>query len=713
MKDACLSAKPTPPHLALRILSSNFLLFILVVAGFSLWRHGYPMVWDDTSIYKIAVLAWKVGGREDFLETFLAYIIPAFSQVTAGGYRPISGILMSLSILEIDSMYPNWGHLIFVGCLVGGLAVAFKSVASRFIKSKLIVYVCLILFMFSSPVAQSNWILYSGIPVLIPFFTCIGLMVYFEICEQPKERGSKLWLLALIVIFGTWYREFMIALPLLILGMEIIRARRITKVALLAGVLILFCLFPTFVPYLIFKISAFISGYGLDDIEKGALRNGLLLPLKPIFQLGNVDHQLSGALTIRGEVSRHLLSMPSPSLLIMAFSGFVSLALMKTYRQINTGKLNFEGVTSASASVIGLVSLAGIASSSAGAFWPYHLGILAFILIAWTIDSRLAIWTVVFLAPFYLVYTERVHLAYVMMPVVIVVAALLERCWIAQQFGATLRVLQRFVASIAMIIGVLDASANPIAVQNVMSRISDGIEIVGQEFTEVPLDRPVAIIGNALHVDELRLYLDGGYQILWTVGAGHDRPWDTIETPEQLSRFLKAKLPMGDVYFLDIRQDYLPGKKYYHQHRFVAGCSVRTDDVGLLHVTRVEYFMPDPLRWFGSREFFAFLGPPDLVNDFYYGPSSRPFYGKVEAEYHLYKVTSEEVESWIPLGQVSLIDGNFLGFSIVSQNGRFFAIPVGEGDFSYKRVCHKSYSKSFEASSFDEIKEMVKGFTAR
>mgnify|MGYP003329206103 FL=1 len=159
--------------------------------------------------------------------------------------------------------------------------------------------------------------------------------------------------------------------------------------------------------------------------------------------MGNVDHQLSGALTIRGEVSRHLLSMPSPSLLIMAFSGFVSLALMKTYRQINTGKLNFEGVTSAAASVIGLVSLAGIVSSSAGAFWPYHLGILAFILIAWTIDSRLAIWTVVFLAPFYLVYTERVHLAYVMMPVVIVVAALLERCWIAQQFGATLRVLQR------------------------------------------------------------------------------------------------------------------------------------------------------------------------------------------------------------------------------------------------------------------------------
>ena len=707
MINAYPSTRSASIHLAGRIVSSNFFLFFLFAAAFVLWRHGYPVVWDDTSVYKIAFQSWKVGGREDFLATFLAYIVPAFSEVAPSGYRPISSLLQSFFILTIDSTYPSWGHLLFVACFIGGLAVAFKSVAARFIKSKPMVYVCLVLFMFSSPVAQSNWISYSGIPVLVPFFTCIGLIVYFEICDQPKAEWGKLSLLSLIVVIASWYREFMVALPLAILGMETIRNRRITRVSLLAGVLILFCLFPTILPHVLFKIYSAITGYDMQTGDKGALWNGLLLPLKPVFQLGNVHGQLSGALVIREEVSRHLLSIPSPSLLMMAFFGFVWLALMKAHRQFNAGELNSSGVIGAIASMIGLIALAGMALSSA--LWPYHLGVLTLMIIAWIVDRRLTIWIAVFLVPFYLVYTERVHLAYVMMPLSIVVVALLERCWVAQQSGVKSRMLLRSTTGIAMAIGVLDASANLVAVHVVMSRISDGIEIVAHKFNERTSDRPVAIIGNALHVDDLRLYLDGGYQILWTIGSGHDRPHDVAETPEQLAKFLRAKLPTTDVYFLDIRQDHLPIKKHYHQHRFVAGCSVSTDDLGSLHLTRAEYFTPDPLRWFGRREFFAFFGPPDLVDDFYYGPSPRPFFGKVEAEYHLYKVTSPEVKDWLPLGPVGLIDGNYLGFSIVSQNDRFFAIPAGEGEFSYERFCRKRYSKSLESSSFDEIQEMVKG----
>jgi len=100
-----------------------------------------------------------------------------------------------------------------------------------------------------------------------------------------------------------------------------------------------------------------------------------------------------------------------------------------------------------------------------------------------------------------------------------------------------------------------------------------------------------------------------------------------------------------------------------------------------------------------------------LVDDFYYGPSPRRFFGKVEAEYHLYKVTSSEVKNWLPLGQVSLIDGNYFGFSIVSQNGRFFAIPTGEGEFFYERACRRLYSKSFESSNLDEIRAVVRGLS--
>lgn len=700
-------AKLVSTHMVQRVLSNNFCLFLFFSAGFVLWRHGYSLVWDDTSVYKIAFRTWKVDGREDWLTTFLAYLIPAFSEAAPSGYRPVGSLLQSLFILAIDSTSPSWGHLLFVACFIGGLAVTFKSVAARFIKSKSIAFVCLVLFMFSSPITQSNWISYSGIPVLVPLFTCIGLLLYFKIGARPNEKWKEVWLLATLVIFASWYREFMVALPLTILGMEIIQAQRITRMSLLAGVLILFCLFPTVVPHLLFKIYSVVSGYDIQTGDKGALRNGLLLPLKPVFQLGNVHGQLSGGLVIKQEVSRHLLNIPSPSLLIFTFFGFVSLVLAKSHRQIRVGRLDIEGGLSLAASLIGLVSLAGVMALS-NALWPYHLGVLTFMLIAWVIDRRLAIWIAVFLAPFYLVYTERLHLAYVLMPLTIVVTAVLERCWIAQPFGGKPRILLRFVVGIAIGIGVLDASANPVAVRVVMSRISDGIEIVAHKISDRPSDKPVAIIGNALHVDDLRLYLDDGYQLLWTIGSGHDRPHDVIETPEQLTKFLKAKLPTTDVYFLDIKQDYLPKKKEYHQHRFVAGCSTNTENLGLLHRTRAEYFMPDPLRWFGKREFFAYFGPPDLVDDFYYGPSQRLLFGKVEAEYHLHKVTSTKVKNWIPLGRVSLIDRDYFGFLIVAQNDRIFAIPVGEGEFAYDRACRKGYSIFLESSSLDEIKKIIK-----
>ncbi len=789
MSDAYPPAKSAPAHLVRRMLSSNFFLFFLFAAGFMLWRHGQPVVWDDTSVYKIAFQSWKVGGREDWLATFLSYIVPAFSEVAPSGYRPVGSLLQSLFILTIDSTFPSWGHLFFVACFVGGLAVAFRSVAARFIKSKPMIYVCLVLFMFSSPMAQSSWITYSGIPVLVPFFTCIGLIVYFEICDQPTEGWGKFWLLFFIVIIAAWYREFMIALPLTILGMETIRARRITRVSLVAGVLVLLCLFPTAVPYLFYHLLSAIAGPGKFPGDTGWLAHGVSLPVKPVFQLGNVDAQLSGALVIREEVSRHLLNIPSPSLLILTFFLFVSLTLVRVRRWIGIEAWKFKPVVALvagltalvvgltvlaemawsqvnlwwplfplwsyhlsvlifmlglvslvlvkvrgwigvdemmpeggadfvvglAALVIGLAALTGMNLPGANTLWPlfylwsYHLGVLTLLLIAWIVDRRLAIWTAVFLAPFYLVYTERVHLAYVMMPLSIVVAALLEQCWAARQFSAGLRKLMRFTAGIAIAVGVLDAGANPVAVQSVMTSISSGIEIVAHEFNTRTSDRPVAIIGNALHVDDLGLYLNGSYRILWTVGSGHDRPQDTVETSGQLSKLLKDKLPTTDVYFLDISQDYLPAKKNYHQHRFVAGCSVSIDDLGSLHLTRVEYFMPDPLRWFGSREYFAFFGPPDLVDDFYYGPSPRRFFGKVEAEYHLYKVTSSEVKNWLPLGMASLIDGNYFGFSVVSQNGRFFAIPIREGEFFYERVCRRLYSKSFESSNLDEIRAMVRG----
>lgn len=667
-----------------------------------IWRDGLPLVWDDTSVYKLAFNTWKTDYRDNLISKFFEYIIPAFSQASPSGYRPVSSMLQSLSILKIDSLYPSFGHLLFIGLVLGGFAVAFKVVAARFIHSSPFVYVCLVFLTFSTPFSQSNWISYSGIPVLIPLFTCIGLLLYFEVGGQSKG-WRKSGLLAGLVLIAVWYREFMIALPLTILGMEVIRHRGITRVSILIGVLFLISLFPTAIPALIFKIASVLTNFDMLTGDKGALRNGLLLQIKPIFQFGNVNAQLSGNFHVREDVSRHILNIFSPSLLILTFTGF----LIFVIAELRRSSVFTEVWLSVAAVLTGAVSLGGMLLFP-NMLWPYHGGVITIFIISWMIDRRLSVWIAVYLAPFYFVYTERIHLAYVMMPIAIVVVAVLERCWTTQACRGVFRMLLKSITCFAIALGMLDSLANPLAVRKVMAQISYGIEKVAFRISELPSDRPVAIISNVLHADDLTLYLDGGYQILWTIPSGHDRPEAVIEKPEQLSKFIKAKLPTTDVYFLDVRHNYSQIKKRYHQHRFVADCSVDTKNLGLLHLTRVEYLMPDPLRWFARRKYYAFLGPPDLVDDFYFGPSSRPFFGKVEAEYHLYKVTSSEVNRWEPNGPVDNIESSYLGFNILKQNDRFFAIPADEKVFSYDRACHGEYLKFLDGSSLNEIKGKIK-----
>ena len=708
----CLPSKNLTYLLAEKFFRSNAFLFLFFMLGFAMWRYGYPLVWDDTSVYITATNVWQIDPRDNWFTTFLAHIIPSFSQVASSGYRPISSLFQSFSTLTINSPYPSWGHLLFVGSLFGWLALAFKSVASRFIKSPLLVYTALILFMFSAPVAQSSWISYTGIPILVPLLTCLGLLAYFNIIENSTEdRRRNYFLLSFIVIFSSLYREFMVALPLTILGMEIVRTWRITWFSILLSLLIIVCLFPTVIPFLLFKVAALVTGFESGIESSSPIKNGVLLPLLPVFKLGNVHGQLAGVFAIKHEVSRHFISILSPTLLALTLVGFITVVVGRFRQTDCKNKFSIENIFAQGIAVLGIFILISMLLPSVwrlDSSWLYHCAVLVVLLIAWLIDKRLTIWIAVYLGPFYLVYTERVHLAYVMMPLSITLIAVLERCWNVKQIRETPHKLMRIMVSVALVIGLVDAISNPMAVRLVMNHISTGIEKVAQNVKTLPSERPISIIGNALHVDDLRMYLDEGYQLLWTIPTGHARPKDVTETPAQLEKFLKAKLPTTDVYFLDMRYDFIPFKKGYHQHRFVAGCSVSMENLGMIHLTQAEYLIPDPLRWFTKREYYAFLGPPDLVDDFYYGPSKHLIFGRVGVEYHLYKVSSSEVKKWLPLSSVDLIDKNYFGFSIIHQNRRFFAIPANELPFAYENFCRNRYSMAIESSSLDEIKEIIK-----
>lgn len=621
-----------------KIISSNIFLFVLFTIGYMIWRHGAPVVWNDTGLFKAAgVNAYKVKAIElGIIETILIYfnsvkvLLPdLFREVSQHGYRPVAQLLHFIfSIMAHNkSIYPSWGQLFVVGTIIGALAVSFKILVSRFIKSEFLIYLSLILFMLSSPLLSSSWILYVGVPALVPLFSAISFILYFKILDNPKNVWIYYLFLFLTLFISTWYREFIIAVPITMLALETLRTHRITKLSLLSAVLILHSLFPTFFPHLIYPQLTF----------------------KPVFQLGLVNEQLSNSY-IRQEVSRHLLNIPSPSFLIVLFLIFF------IYSIVDKGK-NYLLLVSISLGLIGLIGVV-----SANDEWPYHLLLLSLFILIWKIDYRLSVWTAAFLLPFYKVFTEQIHLAYVMLPLTILFSVLIEHFLNAELFkkdranmsppvrstwgspeeiptafglGMTksakllklsTNALLKTSLAIGITIAILDAFANLFAVKTVMTNISFGIENVAKDLQAKITDKPISVISNALHSDDMRLYLKGDYELFWTSNEGHDRPDRVIDTDEKLTRYVNSNFFKKNIFILEIQHDYpVPA---------LADNNFRK----LLHTTKAEYLMPDPLRHFGNRAFFSFLGPPDLENDFYRGPSSRFFYRLVKADYYLFNI---------------------------------------------------------------------------
>jgi hypothetical protein len=95
---------------------------------------------------------------------------------------------------------------------------------------------------------------------------------------------------------------------------------------------------------------------------------------------------------------------------------------------------------------------------------------------------------------------------------------------------------------------------------------------------------------------------------------------------------------------LDCDFQHLPWKTA-DRHPFVHRYAVEIRSLGKLGACSATYPFADPLRHFISPQNVPFLGPPDLVNDFYRGRAldGSWFRNEVYSEYHLYEVTGPRV----------------------------------------------------------------------
>jgi hypothetical protein len=268
--------------------------------------------------------------------------------------------------------------------------------------------------------------------------------------------------------------------------------------------------------------------------------------------------------------------------------------------------------------------------------WPaVALGLAA---LGTIIDPLLGLWLFLTLAPFFLVFTEIVHLAYPIVPASIIIAAGAERLWQRAAYPIVRR-------AVAVCLGVLllDQALNLYGTWHVMGAVRSGLVTVGERLRD-SLPRGAAVVTNAVNGYDLALFSNGWIDVRFSVAAGVPRQ-RVVDTTSALAELIEKK--PGEVYFVDCDQPFLPAQGTYHSHKFIRNRNVYTADMGTIGITDALYPFLDPLALLIDRPYVPFLGPPDEVNDYYHGPARdhRPFLREVFAAFHLYHVTGSDVRN--------------------------------------------------------------------
>jgi hypothetical protein len=174
----------------------------------------------------------------------------------------------------------------------------------------------------------------------------------------------------------------------------------------------------------------------------------------------------------------------------------------------------------------------------------------------------------------------------------------------------------------------------------VVNTSNEGIIKVANWFTEnTPKDS--IIISNALHAEDISFFSENHIKVYWTVRAGVPRPDESLINADDYRQFLKNNTE--NVYLLAMDFNYEDHKRGYHSHRFIKYDELYKKDYGNIYEVQARYPYVDPLKYYMPRKYMSFLGPPDLENDYYRGPSQdgAAFLREVFVRYRVIEVSSQ------------------------------------------------------------------------
>jgi hypothetical protein len=687
--------------------------FFCIVAGtfFTLQRMT-ALVWDDSPKLSAGRYEQQPAYWSSPSHLVQGMLRDAFARPTASGYRPLNQ-LQSISAMWLIGKcgVDPWPWYVGGGIVFGLLAVVVFLVAKRYTATEPGAYLAVFLLLFSTPMITGGWPVVCNCQATVPLTLCAGLLVYWQLVESGSRR--LLWTLALITIFflGPWVREFVGLLPIFVITEELRRKRRPTWIIGLACVGFIHALFPT----------ALVKWLAFPE-----------LPLQPVFRLGSlgsvlqhkttpglgVDWVLTQLQTIKWDVPFHFLVLFPPCLMLLTFA---SLLVLRTgeagegARPMSDTRSRLKAIAHGTL-VLGYVLVAIWFLTTTSRFTGLWF-VLGVAIALFRVHVLLGLWFLVSFLPFLRAFTEQVHLAYALVPASIGVAGSIEFLFSRLRGAGLWRLGLRVAISAVLLLAVADHSLNLYSSFYVVHRINNGIFCMADWFTgHVPAKS--IVVGNALHLEDIRFYSGNHIVPCWTVSAGLPVKANDLSDPAELERMLVRSKGNTPVYFLDVDFNYRADKVGYHSHKYVRQQSVEVEKCGMVHVVRARYPFLDPLKRWTPRQFMSFMGSPDLENDFYTGPAQNGafFFREVYAEYHVYRVIGTRLLPPPSLAPVVLREEGYHQFNIVQQGSCFYAIPQGEGAFDQRKVRRSGYSAAFVASTLagvrDKVARHVAGFTS-
>jgi hypothetical protein len=559
-------------------------LWCLVTLSFALLRSSAGFITDDSiRLYQNMHLnpnpeRWTGWGtvKYAFVYSFATYPL-----------RQLTGVLTHLTMSVCwDPDHVPFIVCLFAGSLVASLALSLFFVAKRFVRSDIWAVFAVFLTLFSTPFITGAWMVCTGIQTFVPLMICLGLLSYWRALEAKRHRWIYYVCLFLIMFFGHWFREFVGLLPLLVIFLEIQRARRPTWLMAVCLLCFLHAVFPSVLPRFWYPGLPLLPVYKLSGPlgrVMGAGGSSFIEMIKAVLQSLNVSL-----------VVCNFLSLLPPVLWIMAF---VSLALRVAF--LWSGRLP--------------------RSVCSSGLWLF-----------------LVFWFLLFFLPFLKVYAIQVHFAYTLVPMSVIMAVLMRDLWGILRSWKFSSLRWAFAALLALVTG--DHALNLYGSCKVVRGMNDGIKHVAEWFKSNAPPKSI-VISNAGHTVDIIYYSLFYFDVYWVQPI----PFPYADSGKTADMGVMEKMILDEagkrrIYFLDINYDFIPGKEHYHGHKYIRGRKFPVKKLGRVWTTRVYYPFLDPLKHFIPRAYISFMSAPDLENDFYTGPAQDGslFLREFHANYDVY-----------------------------------------------------------------------------